>query len=168
MEDFGLTSLVQSKFKNNKTQLEIAQFFMDNIENSTSWNHIEAHLNYCLKYPHRRIGIEEFKRFLDDSDINNFLSNQVLKNKRVTIRKIISNLDATLGLNNQELKAIETLSKMIDNQESIENKTVYIQYNSNIRFDNKHKEFDNITNKTPQEVKLTIEELYANSVKQPE
>lgn len=151
MKDNSLVSIIKNKYKNNQLMEIMAKFISDNIDKAITWTANDALINFNLK--HINVDILKPKEndwiiFLNDDEVNSFLQNETLKSKRVTIRKLIANLDENKKPTQQEVKALELLSSIINTQEKANDKVVYIQYKSNFRFDNQDKEFINLVETT--------------------
>lgn len=121
MVENGLVSIMKNKYNNNDKLNIMTQFIVDNIEKAITWDYLEATLNFNKKYLNQinqpnHPSQKDWKIFFDDDDVNNYLQAETLKNKRVTIRKIINQLDENKKLSQQEIKAIETLSALITNK----------------------------------------------------
>lgn len=151
MEDNGLVSIIKNKYKRNELMETMAKYISLNVDKAITWTPNEAMVHFNLAHINQDIlkpKESDWIIFFNDDEVNSFLQNETLKSKRITIRKLIANLDENKKPTQQEVKALELLSSIINTQEKANDKVVYIQYKSNFRFDNQEKDFINLVETT--------------------
>lgn len=158
MQEQSIVWLMRKKYNNDKIN-EMVAYLVANIDKSITWTPQEACLQFNMDMVNKTnhsINLQDWNLLFDDNDINAYFLNETIKQKRITIRKIINKLDDNKKLSPQEIKAIETLNEMINNANSNENKIRYVAYNTQHRFDEFEDNFIMETtwkpdeNKTPQ------------------
>lgn len=149
----GIVQLMKNKYNNNNHINEMVNFLVSNLNKAITWTPQEACIAYNLAHANQKtvaLDINDWTILFSDDDINNWLQQETIKAKRITIRKIINQLDENKKLSPQEIKAIDTLTTLINNKENdYSNKVQYVQLRSGYRFDNNDSDFDFITETTP-------------------
>lgn len=108
----------------------------------------EAYENFNFDNPYLeyRPSVNDWKEFLNDDFVSKLLNDEMLKSKRLTFRKLLSEIDETKELSNQQIKALETLKTMIEYSEEHDNSVIYVQYTAPIRFDASDDDNESIIN----------------------
>lgn len=146
MESEFLVEFIRNRFKNrvNETQLialvKIGEFVVKHIEDgSLTWDSNEAYEKYNELVPlTMEIGQPDkksFKLLYNDSQVNQMLLDMLINTKHATLRKIIDNLGKQKDISQGDMKALSSLEKLITEKSSEKQPLRYIQYNSNVIYE---------------------------------